>query len=1000
LPTAENRLAAMLLVSALAWVALDAPARAAPLHTVYLMNDNHTDYGWNATVETYEASMLTELDYYLDQIDATAGDPPSEEVRFNADCWWYAYLYERDRSPAQFARLLDAMRSGHVTVPLNPFVELYGALPTEAVIRAGYYPGRLERRYGISFPLAQNIENATIPWGIASLWAGSGVRYSWKGICECAHRAPYLDRQTEVFRWQGPDGQELLMKWYQASESVFGRSWGGYAEARQNLSPARIQTAIDRFSARPPFLPFTGLFGGGWDDVTYTTAAFRALAAGWNAVHGDDGVVVSNGIDYFERLENYREALPVLRGGWGNDWDMWPAALAARTAQTRRAVEQLRTAEALAAAVHRFDPMFWPPYQTALEQAWNDYFKYFEHTWGSGGVSLATIVGLKKTWADHFDDVVQQTASGAAARFAALLTTPAGEQRFAVFNPLGFARTDYADLPIAEGSGPFVVTDLATGGEAASQIVTLDGADYLRILARDVPSVGYRTYRYAPGVPGDTACCTVQPETARIENGSYRVGLGERGEISSALDLRSGRELTGTGLNDFGAGSAGAAVIENAGPVSATLRVDVGGSPPRRVRVTLLRDVERIEIDDEILANHTALAFFRFDFAFADPVVHFEEVGAIARPGLVGEGGDFLSGTRARYMTLNHFVDVAADDYHVTVSNWDAYAMQIGASSDQAFDLTGTIGVLATGNPNNAGITDQGGDSVFRYRFALRGADGAFSAAEAMRASLAHQNPLRAIPLAAANDGPLTASTASFLQIDPAPILLTALKPAEEGNRGIIIRLWELSGIATAAQIDARSFAPASVHAASHIETDLAPLPLDDGRAAVGLAANQLATVRVALLPEVPTATVPAPSSTPTALPMSTVTATFSPSRTPSPPATFTATWTATRSASVSVSATPSSTPTAPGTASARATATSTANLSPPASTSRTQTPAATATPIAGDLDGDGSVTRGDLAALIAALFDPDPPAAADVSGDGRDTSADLVALLRRISPP
>src|SRR5262249_10842468 len=117
--------------------------RGALGHTVYLANDNHTDYGWNASTEAYDASMLAELDYYLGRI---AGNT---QTKFNADCWWYLRLYQQNRSAAQFQALIDAMKAGRVTVPLNPFVQLYGAMPTEAAVRAGYYPARIGRAYGV-----------------------------------------------------------------------------------------------------------------------------------------------------------------------------------------------------------------------------------------------------------------------------------------------------------------------------------------------------------------------------------------------------------------------------------------------------------------------------------------------------------------------------------------------------------------------------------------------------------------------------------------------------------------------------------------------------------------------------------------------------------------------------------------------------------------------------------------------------------------------------------
>src|SRR6185369_4029078 len=204
------------------------------------------------------------------------------------------------------------------------------------------------------------------------------------GICACRTDAPYQQHQTDVFRWQGPDGNDLLMKWYTFADN---RSYGGYAEALMNLSPAAMQSAHDRFSSGG--LP-TGLFGYGWDDVGSETNAIVDAVRSWNDSHpSGPRAVVSNIVDYFGDVAQQRDTLPVLRGGWGNEWDLWPATLADRTARLRRAVEQLRTGEALAAIAYADgNAALWDSERDELADAWLDYFKYFEHSWADGGVGL------------------------------------------------------------------------------------------------------------------------------------------------------------------------------------------------------------------------------------------------------------------------------------------------------------------------------------------------------------------------------------------------------------------------------------------------------------------------------------------------------------------------------------------------------------------------------------------------------------------------------------
>ena len=844
---ASGRALQLLIAAAMCLVAGQSAA-----HDVYLMNSNHTDYNWNATAAAYDAAMLAELDYYLQQIADTSASPAEEQARYVPDNWWFLWLYEHNRTPAEFDELIATIRSGHITIPLNPFVILYGALPTEAAIRAGYYPGRIARRHDLQFLLAENVENHTNPWGIASLWAGSGVRYTWKGVCGCADQQAPDRFDDELFHWQGPDDRTVLFKWYNLLGS--NKDWGGYSEARNIVDGVSdIGTQITRTQDRMPGIGRTGMFGAGWDNVSWQSTGVVDKVVAYNDLGTGDRALVSNGIDFFRALEASGEAatLDTLRGGWGNDWDMWAASLAERTSRVRRALERLRTAEALAVFAELHAPGFWPPVRDSLELGLVSAWKYFEHSWNviGDGPTLPQMKADKEAWAQGVESAVSGAIDSADSTVAGLFDTP-NQDRVAVFNTLGFDRTDVAEIEVA-GPGPYVVFDVATGLEVPSQLNSDAGPTVLQFLASDVPSLGYRVYRYAAGTPAAwPPAATVTPGSRTIENTLYRVVLGTRGQITEATHKSPDPDVQlagANGMNDFGTGTFVSAVEENVGPVSATLRVDLD-SPARTVRVRLLAGVDRIEIDNVITQNVTGLQTYSFHANLAGSQIRFEEIGAIARPGLVTEGGDFLPGARANRMTLNHFASFDLTDYHMVLSNWDAYAMQVNDSTSSTFDLTGDeIHVVAMEQQTpGAGTSDQGGDTLFRNRFALRGAPGPFDGAAAMRLALAHQNPLHALALPRNQTGPLTAPTASLLSVDADNVVVTAFKPAEDPGAGWVARLWELGGQPTAVAIDASAVSADGAWHTSLIETDVVPVPVAAGVISASINANEIKTYRFA----------------------------------------------------------------------------------------------------------------------------------------------------------
>ena len=483
-------LIAMVIVSATLAFGV-ASVTAAPRERVYLACDDHTDYYWSADAATYRRAFVEMLDYYLDRIDATEHEPEPFQARFNCDGSLWLWEYERTKPADQFQRLITRIKDGHISVPITPITLCYGAMPAEAVLRAMFYAGRIERAHGLRLVTAQPMEDQTMPFGLGSLFAGAGARYCWMGICNCASRVPdnAAPRQHEIYWWTGLDGRKLLIKW--DSFSGNNSSLGGYAEARQ---PAAILEYLDKdpgYLARWKYPEVKAAFGKGWDDLKTLTTEFEDVAR--TKSNADRLVLNSNEIDFFNDFETtYGAALPSYAAAFGNEWDLYLASMAEVSARVKRAVEKLRTAEALAALVSLKRPSFMETRRDARDQAFMNMGLYFNHDWTADGtvVRREQLRDWAKGLATQIESYVDTLQTDAIVALGGFIGQGANGSRFFVFNPLSWTRTDLADLPYTP-PGPVHVIDLASGEETPSQRGTIRGQPCLRVLATNVPSVGY-----------------------------------------------------------------------------------------------------------------------------------------------------------------------------------------------------------------------------------------------------------------------------------------------------------------------------------------------------------------------------------------------------------------------------------------------------------------------------------------------------------------------------
>ena len=809
---------------------------------IYLAPDDHTDYVWTANEDDYRKAILDMTDYYLDLTDKTGEEAKDFQSRWNFDGSLWMWIWEKNRDQQQVDRLVARLRDGHFSMPLNFAVSTYGGMPTEAVLRGMYYAGSVERRYGLKLDMAIAMEDQTLPNGLGALWAGSGARYSWRGVCNCATKLmPTLDhwRPHEIYWWQGPDGSRILLKWYSIYKKIGGYQPGTYLELDKATLGQDIPLLQDpEFRARYPYQIF-GLFGEGGDNLSTMNDHIVQLAKSLN--RPDREVIVSNEEDFFHDFEStYGAQLPSFQGSFGNEWDMYSASMQEVSSSVRRATEELRSAEALETLVSLKQPAFPEQFKAARDQAWADFGLFWEHDWTADSHVLPR--SIRRDWqrsvAHRITSYVDTLSDASRQALGGMIARKGEAARYYVFNPLNWMRTDAADLSYT-GPEDIHVVDLTTGKTVLHQFI--DGAAddgshrrLLRILASEVPSVGYRVYEVIPG-KSSAPPKSLRADGGALENADYRIRVNDHGAIESIVSKKTGGQelvatIDGRSVNDLGPGSGTLKVI-NSGPVSVTVEAHASGPVAHTTQITLFRDLDRIAIRNEITANFSDLKTWAFSFALQSPEVWHEEIGAINHARLQS-GGDYAAKySRLDWLTLNHYVFMAGKDgIGITLSNADDAFMKLGHSTiangiSELDTSTPQISVLAGGQVDgpSLGIADQGGDKYFLQRFALHATRNG-SAAGSMRLALEDQNPLVAGQVTGGNAYPETSF--SLLSSTNPDVLLWALKPSEDGiDHGIITRFWNLSenandfsvqfygGIANASQI-------------THIETNPTPVPL------------------------------------------------------------------------------------------------------------------------------------------------------------------------------
>ncbi|MEA3364741.1 MAG: glycoside hydrolase family 38 C-terminal domain-containing protein, partial [Candidatus Hydrogenedentes bacterium] len=354
----------------------------------------------------------------------------------------------------------------------------------------------------------------------------------------------------------------------------------------------------------------------------------------------------------------------------------------------------------------------------------------------------------------------------------------------------------------AEGLPKGTLKVMTGKGEAMSSQRLSTGE--LVFTARDVPACGSKDYRIET-TPGDSMihnmqcdgttlqsrhlALTVDPESGVVRSLKRTLGRFQSECVATSNKPGLGAYVYVEGRDPANRKSSGPAKVtmkEN-GPVMVSLLVESPAPGCRSLtrEIRLIQDAPYAELivtmDREKVYNQEAV-HLAFPFDVPDPVIRIDTPWAP-----VEVEKDQFKGACKNYLTVQRWVDISNNDFGVTLAPVDAPLIEIGALTNDPR----VVGWRETIKPssliysyamNNYWETnykaEQEGITTFRY--AILPHEGAFDEVQASRFGVEASQPLMAVPVP-----PETPSAESFLRVQPEQVLVTNLKPSDDGNAWI-----------------------------------------------------------------------------------------------------------------------------------------------------------------------------------------------------------------------
>ncbi len=642
-----------------------------------------------------------------------------------------------------------------------------------------------------------------------------------------------------LFRWKAPDGSSALV-W----NSLKSYCWGTFLHSRASDERKRERFRKDLADVRattdaPILMHFGCDLWAPPDDLVETVERFN--------LRSPARLVFATPVEYFRRVQSW-PGIPEVSGEIPSSWPNLVSSLPHIWPPIMPATNTLLSAEKFAAINYALGYADYPGRE--FETLWKSLLEALDHNQdGQGGLpgDRGKIEGREVAalrGGQILRDMLRNLAERVEVPFA-------GSFPIVVFNPMSWTRDDVVrtHVTLFGEASPADIGAFKKGMrllDDTGQSVPFHVEQYsenisraleMAFVARDVPSLGYRTYYLAAAEQPDafpaTATVTLDADRDRreprrpmgsdtLENTFYRLSVdratGRVTLFDKELKREVCRDMEVAALEERGGNYIGIEppsgrsilsvvdrlAVEENNSVRAVVRIDLRiADIPIVQRLTLYQGLKRLDIENSVEWRTPRFLRIRqmFPTAASDAAIHYGiPFGANASdhvmPNAGTRFGDEITNESWRRSRLIHdWVRAGTAEWGLTLA-CDHPQIRLEDSAICAEMVRGTRFVsvkVVRGEEIGSMHYPPPGTYVFRY--SVSSSPGDWKTAKAYRTGMGFNSPLLPVYVADAVSAKSLPPKQSFCALKQENVVLSALKKSDLGP-SLVLRVYEIEGSA------------------------------------------------------------------------------------------------------------------------------------------------------------------------------------------------------------